>query len=256
MNSLGQSKYITKSKVIITISSIILILDLFQPLAVHADNLTSPNYNVQMSTLNITGGNKSSGSYKLGDTVGQTFQGQFDSAGYTIKAGFQYINSLIAFRFLISTTNINFGSLTPGSPSTQNHTLTVSNGSAYGYTVKAIASDQLTLAPSGPTTIPATSCDLATPCTISDANVWSSSSRYGFGYNMSGTDVDTADFVNNTYYRPFGTLANNDTPATIMQRASVTTSSTATITYKINISSTQAAGEYQNGIVFIATPSI
>lgn len=212
-----------------------------------------PFFEIQMSTVNITGGNKSSASYKLSDTVGQTFQGQFNSAGYAILAGFQYINSIIPFTFKISNLNIDFGSLVPGIPSLRSNNLTVTTGSAYGYTVKTIEDHSLRKSDST-TTIPDTSCDLATPCLQADANVWNDNTRYGFGYNMSGTDVDTADFVNSTYYRPFP-IQNVDQPAIVMSKDGIATSSAATVTYKLNIEDIQAAGTYQNSIQYIAIPS-
>ncbi|KKS62151.1 MAG: hypothetical protein UV30_C0022G0007 [Candidatus Collierbacteria bacterium GW2011_GWF1_42_50] len=201
---------------------------------VYADDLKSPTFEIQMSTINITGGAKSSTTYKLTDTVGQTFQGQFNSAG-------------------ISDLDINFGSLVPGIPSLLSNTLTVTTGSAFGYAVKAIEDHPLRRS-DGVTTIPDTSCDLATPCLQADANVWGDNARFGFGYNMSGTDVNIADFVNSTYYRPFP-VENIDQPAIVMSKGGIATSSAATVTYKVNISGSQAAGTYQNAIQFIAIPA-
>ncbi|HAI22454.1 TPA: hypothetical protein DCP77_01095 [Candidatus Collierbacteria bacterium] len=220
---------------------------------VYADDLKSPTFEIQMGTINITGGAKSSTTYKLTDTVGQTFQGQFNSAGYVILAGFQYINTLIPFSFKISDLDINFGSLVPGIPSLLSNTLTVTTGSAFGYAVKAIEDHPLRRS-DGVTTIPDTSCDLATPCLQADANVWGDNARFGFGYNMSGTDVNIADFVNSTYYRPFP-VENIDQPAIVMSKGGIATSSAATVTYKVNISGSQAAGTYQNAIQFIAIPA-
>lgn len=238
------------------INSLILIfilLLLFSP-KVSADNLWSDSYDIDMSTINITGGNKTSDSYKLGDTVGQTFQGQFDSSGYTILAGFQYIHSITAFTFTISDLSIDFGSLTPQSPSTATNTLTVTSGAAFGYSVKAIANHPLQVGATS-TQIPDTACDPATSCTISDADVWSSGSAYGFGYNMSGQDINLSDFVDSTYYRPFADASDSDSPAIVMENSAATRSATSTVTYKVNVSSIQEAGKYQNVIQFIALPS-
>lgn len=223
------------------------------PKSIFADTLTSPGFEIDMSTINITGGQKTSASFKLTDTVGQTFQGQFDSAGYVIKAGFQYIYDRIPFTFTISNLDLDFGSLVPGVPSLLTNILTVTTGSAYGYTVKVIEDHPLRLL-NGAITIPDTPCDLVSPCSPTDATVWADSTRYGFGYNIQGTDVDTLDFVDNSYFRPFP-IQNTDDPATIMSRASVATNSAATVTYKINISGTQAAGTYQNNLQYVAIPA-
>ncbi len=217
-----------------------------------ADNLRSGTYRIDMGTINMTGGRKESASYNFTDTVGQTFQGQFDSNGYRVRAGFQYIHSLIRFTFVISDISIELGTLVPQTPTTATNTLTISTGNAYGYTVKAI--ENYTLRDSTKN-IPDTVCDAATTCTISDANVWASNTDYGFGYNMSGTDVDTTDFVDSTYYRPFANDEDADSPAIVMSSTGIATSSAATVTYKANISGVQPAGYYTTAIRYIAIPS-
>lgn len=225
---------------------------LFSP-PILADNLDSNSYQIDMGTINITGGSKSSDSYKLNDTVGQTFQGPFDSAGYKVRAGFQYLVQPQPFTFIISNLSMNFGSLIPNTFQNLSHTLTV-EGAPKGYVVQAVEDHPLQINNTS-YTIPNVSCDLATPCTINDANIWTNTSTYGFGYNMSGQDVDTADFVNADYFRPFANASQSQTPATLMRKTSYTTSSTATVNYRINISGSQAAGFYQNQIQYIAVPT-
>ena len=207
-----------------------------------------------MGTINMTGGSQTSNGYKLNSTVGQTFQGQFDSTGYRVRAGFQYVMSIRPFSFSISSLAINFPTLIPGTPSTQTNNLTVSNFSAYGYTVKTIEDHPLQIYGSTQI-IPNTACDTGTPCTLTTANLWTLGTTYGFGYNMSGQDIDTSVFVNSNYYRPFPNARNNDSPATVMLNSLATNSSTATVTYKVNISGNQAAGQYQNSIQYIAVPA-
>jgi len=238
---------------LITFVFTVSVFTIFSSSTALADDLKSPAFEIQMSTINITGGDKSSASYKLSDTVGQTFQGQFNSAGYVILAGFQYINTLTPFTFKISNLAINFGSLVPGTPSLLSNTLSVTTGSAFGYSVKTIEDHPLQIS-NGSTTIADTACDLATPCLPTDANVWSDNTRYGFGYNMAGTDVDTTDFVNANYFRPFP-VQNINNPVVVMSRSGIATSSAATVSYKLNIPGSQAAGTYQNSIQYIAIPS-
>ena len=222
------------------------------PKTVIADNLSSPSFDIQMGTINITGGSKSSASYTLNDTVGQTAQGEFNSSGFTVKAGFQYVYDSTPFTFTISDIDLEYGTLVPGTPSVLTNILTITTGSAYGYTIKAIEDHSLKLT-TGSDTIPDTSCDLASPCTVSDATPWTDNTRYGFGYNVNGTDADP-EFVNNTYFRPFP-IQGVDQPATVMSKNTQTSTSSATVTYKVNISGSQAAGTYQNGIQFIAIPA-
>jgi len=219
---------------------------------IFADNLFSPSFNIKMGTINITGGKKTSASYRLTDTVGQTIQGEFNSSGYTIKAGFQYVYDTTPFTFTISNINLDFGSLVPATPSLVSNTLTVTTGSAYGYTVKTIQDHPLRLI-SSLDTISDTSCDLASPCTITDATPWTDNGRYGFGYSVQGTD-SVIDFADSTHYRPFP-IQGTDDPAIVMERSGIATNSAATVNYKVNIPGSQAAGTYQNGIQFIATPA-
>ena len=242
-----------KTKILI-LTACLYLLSIFIPSFIYADNLDSDNYTIQMGNINMTSGRKSSSSYTLTDTVGQTFQGQFDSNGYVLLAGFQYIHSLTTFSFSISDLTIDFGSLTPSTPQTATNQLTVRTGSV-GYAVTAIENHALQI-PSAAATIPDTSCDPATTCTISDANVWSDTSAYGFGYNMSGDDINSSDFIDSTYFRPFANDSNADNPVSVMSRdAAATSSATSTVTYKLNVSPTQEAGTYTNLIQYIATPT-
>lgn len=248
----------TNSKLIYLITSIffLILFTLITPSNTSADDLKSPTFEVQMSTINITGGNKSNEDHtiNLNDTVGQTFQGRFNSNGYVVQAGFQYISSIVPFSFKISNLNIDFGSLVPGVPSTRANTLTVTTGSAFGYSVKVIEDHPLRRVSGTATTIADTSCDLSTPCLQTDANQWLDNARYGFGYNMSGADVDLGDFEDSNFYRPFP-VQNVDQPAIVMSKAKMATSSAAIVTYKINIDGSQAAGTYQNSIQYIAIPA-
>ena len=71
---------------------------------------------------------------------------------------------------------------------------------------------------------------------------------------MAGDDVP-AGFVDSTYFKQFADLSNSESPQTVMSSANVGTSRVATITYKINVSSVQPAGSYQNVILFTAVPA-
>lgn len=232
------------------LSAVFLLPDLL-----HADNLRGTNYRIDMGTINMTGGEKSSSSYRLTDTVGQTFQGLFEKNGYRIRAGFQYIHNILpSFRFSLSNINIDFGVVTPQVPQTATNTLTVITGAAYGYQIQAFELTALKDT-SNNNTIPDTLCDAATTCTHEDANVWTDTTRYGFGYNMSGEDVNTNDFVNSTYYRAFANAEEAESPVAVMSSSGIATNSSAIATYKINISSTQPAGRYHTIVKYLAIPS-
>ena len=213
--------------------------------------ITSPNYIIQMPNLNSGAGLPTSSNYKVSSTIGQTAPGLFSSAGYRVKSGFQYIYSIIPFSFTVSSTSINFGSLIAQTPSTATNTLTVSSGGAGGYQVKASENNPLKIGSTG-TTIPDTNCDIS--CSETTAGVWTSSSRYGFGFNMSGDDIP-ADFTNSTYYRQFANRDGAESPQIVMSSIYVGTGRQSTVAYKVNISGIQPAGVYNNMITYTAIPS-
>lgn len=227
---------------------------LFTFTSARAENIMrSDNYEITWPNLNSGAGLPTSDNYNLGATIGQTAPGLYSSTGYKVRAGFQYIHSIIPFSFRISSIAINFGSLTPGTPSTQNSTLTVSVGGAGGYVVKAAENNPLTS--EAASTIPDTLCD-GSDCDETAAGVWASNSTYGFGLNMSGADVP-ADFVDATYFRQFAdqSLPEPELPQTIMTGANVGVGISASVTYKVNVSSLQAAGTYRNMIIYLAIPT-
>lgn len=218
-----------------------------------AVNMESPRFKIESANTSIASGEKSSSNYKLSDTLGQLAAGEFSSSGYIVKAGFQYIKSIIPFRFTISNTNINLGTLLPNTPSTATTTLTVSFGAAGQYQVLAYEIHPLKTL-SGQI-IPDTSCNGGSEtCTEMLAKNWTSNSAYGFGYNISGDDIP-ADFDSSSKFRPFPDLSASENPAVIMSSNNVGKNRQATITFKANISPVQPAGSYQTVINFIATPS-
>jgi len=213
--------------------------------------MESASYKVQFPSLNMTGGTKSSTNYNILDTLGQIGPGLYSSTGFYVKAGFPYIKTIIPFSFTISNLSVSFGHLTPSVFSTLSNTLTVSSGGAGGYQVTAIANHPLQLQGTA-VTIPDTTCDSAT-CSETAAGVWTNTAKYGFGYNLSGNDVPAA-FVDSTYYKQFSDASLNEAGQIVMSSANVGKNRVATVTYKVNISTTQAAGDYDNMITFVATP--
>lgn len=213
--------------------------------------ITSQNYIIQMPNFNSGAGIPSSSNYTLSQTIGQTAAGLYSSAGYRVKSGFQYIYSIIPFSFTVSSISINLGHLIAQTPTTATENLTVSDGGAGGYQVLASENNPLKVASSGKT-IANTNCD--TSCTNTTAGVWSSNSKYGFGFNMTGNDIP-ADFTNATYFRPFADRSAAQSPQVVMSSAVVGRARQSTVTYKVNIPGTQAAGVYRNTIMYTAIPS-
>jgi len=224
----------------------------FSPVTlIFAETMESDSYRLRFGNFNMTSGTKTSASYNLTDTVGQTAAGLFTSLGYSVKAGFQYLYTLYDFSFSLSSLAIDFGPLTPDFFQTAFHTLTVS-APGQGYSVSALASSRLkNFATSD--FIPATTCNSGT-CTATTAGIWDDTSDYGFGYNLVGDDI-SGDFVDDTYFRPFADASLGDSPAVIMSTTAAGQNRSATITYQLNPSASQAAGNYSALITYIATPT-
>lgn len=242
-----------KTIIIITFITIITVILKAPPTARAVSSMESDSYKLKFPNLNMTSGSKSSESYNILDTVGQTAPGEYKSSGFYVKAGFPYIKTIIAFSFTISDLSIDFGTLTPGvfpSPLPFN-TLTVSSGGAGGYAVVASEDHPLQLQNTA-TNIPDTNCD--TSCSETTAAVWTNTGKYGFGYNLSGNDIPAA-FINSTYYKQFANQAALETNQIVMSSNNVGKNRVATVTYKVNISPTQSAGDYTNSLMFLATPT-
>ena len=220
--------------------------------SVNAQTMRSDNYQIHMGNFNMTAGKKSSTNYTLSDTVGQNAPGPYSSSLYKIGAGFWYIKQIIPFSFSISQVNLDFGILSANTPKTLTNTLTISAGGAGGYQVTAFENHPLKTAAND--YIPDTLGDNGT-ASETQADTWTQNSVYGFGFNIQGDDIP-GDFIDSTYFRQFAdpTATPPEEAQIVMSSNQVTRHSEATVTYKINISGTQAAGRYQNQIVYIATP--
>lgn len=219
-----------------------------------AQRLESDSFIIQFGNFNMTSGEKDSATYNLTDTVGQSFAGPFGSYGsstYFVGSGFQYIYQINPFRFTISDTTIDLGELTVGSHNTASNILTITTGGASGYTVYAYEINPLRHE-NGSTIIPDTTCNAGT-CTHTTAQIWTTTTIPGFGFNAAGTTVP-ADFVDSTYFRQFANREAGEAMQAVMSSSNIGDSDQATITYKAGISGSQAAGSYQTGIVYVAVP--
>lgn len=221
---------------------------------VMAFTMSNANWIIDFGNLNMTSGKPTGTNYKVSNTVGQIAPGLYTGTNYTVRAGFQYVYSLIPFRFSISNLFIDFGTLSPTNPVTRTNTLTISVGTANGYSVKAYENHSLQTASGN--LIPDTTCDSGL-CTDSIASAWSNTLTYGFGYrcdNISGTDCST-DFSTSTFYKQFSNDAYGESPAAVMTGSNVGRNKSVQVTYKVNISGTQAPGDYSNQIIYLAIPT-
>lgn len=236
------------------ISLLLLILSVAYPAG--AFNMTNGIYRIQAGTFNAFSGKASGGGKNITFTSGQFAVGLYSGPNYKVRAGFQYIYSVIPFSFAISSTSINFNALNAGEPITRTNTLIVSNGSAFGYQVTASENHELMVLSTNQI-IPDTTCDTGS-CTQTTSAAWISPLTYGFGYrcdNISATDC-ASGFTDSTYYKQFADSSKGEIPVSVMTSSNVGKNKQSQITYKVNISPIQLAGLYQNVIMYIATPTI
>ncbi len=221
---------------------------------VSAENMTSDSWVIQFGNFNVTSGEKSSASYNVTDTVGQTGSGPYGSYGsssYFVGSGFQYIYQIDDFSFDISKTLVNFGEISPNSHSTDSHDLTITTRGAGGYSVYAYEIHPLRNT-NGVDEIPDTTCN-AGGCTHVLAEVWNNQSIPGFGYNMTGDDIPS-NFIDSTYYKNFADIETADNMQVVMSSSNIANQRQSTITYKAGITGVQASGNYETAVVFVAVP--
>lgn len=220
-----------------------------------AERLESDSYVIQFGNFNISSGERTSSSYDLTDTVGQTGAGpygEYGSSTYFVGGGFQYIYQVDDFVFSLSKVQINLGTLTPNSHSTDSHTISITTRGGAGYSVYAYELHELRHSGNDTTTISDTTCDSGS-CTISTAGVWQTQTIPGFGYNMSGDDIP-ATFTNSTYFRPFADRSQSEAMQIVMSSEDIAHTRTATVTYRAGISGSKEAGNYETGVAFVAVP--
>lgn len=218
-----------------------------------AVTMSNDNFVIQEGNLNSFAGSSTGTTYNLGITGGELTPGLYSGTNYKVRSGFQYVHSIIRFQFSMSSTSIDFGTLSATNPVTRSQTLTVTNGSAFGYQVTGSENHPLQ---SGNDSIPDTTCDSGT-CNQSTSSIWANTLSYGFGYrcdNLSGTDCSTG-FANVNNYKHFADASIKETPVAVMTGTNVGKNKQATITYKVNIAATQAGGTYTNQINYVATPT-
>ena len=214
-----------------------------------AQTMSNSYYIIKMGNLNSAAGKSVNSQYSLNQTLGQTSPGLYTGTNYTVKAGFQYIKTgQIPFAFSISQNILDFGVITPTNPVTRATNLTISSGSAKGFTVIASENRPLTSAVG---TIPDTTCDNG-DCNSLKAALWTSSLTYGFGYrcdNLAGTNCVSG--FSDSFYKPF---AATPSAASIMTSNLGGANRKSQITYKVNVSGSQAPGLYTNIVTYIASP--
>lgn len=142
-----------------------------------------------------------------------------------------------------STANtVPFGSISPATATYAAQLLSVTTNAVSGYTVTAYQDGALRK--TNGTTITSFST------TAADNN-----SNDGFGYTMANVAGTDSSFLYNTsgtfYSSGFGSTG---TPTNVMTNAGPVTASQSRVIYRVRVPATQAPGDYQNVVTYIASP--
>lgn len=225
---------------------------------VNGQIMTNGSYTIEEGNLNSFAGQATDTNYTVNDTGGGLAPGIYEGTNYKIRANFGYggeASSSSDFSFSISNTAVSFGTLNPGEPITRANTLTVSSPNA-GYQITG--SENHPLQNTTNSTIPNTTCDSGN-CSQAISGLWVSPLTYGFGYrcdSVSSSNNCASGFSTANYYKSFSNTATSQNPQIIMASSIPVSNNIGQITYKLNISGSQASGLYQNAIQYVAVPSL
>lgn len=221
----------------------ILTLVLFVTLPWEVVAMNSANFRIDADSINSGGGESSSANFGAFDTIGEAFAGNASSANFAVGEGFQ--SSLVfGISLSLDSTTKNLGSINPGTPITGTTIATVTTDAWGGYDL-AINQDNNLTHTDNTTTIPSYACSIASPC------LWSGT---GFGFTVkSGTNVEAKWYVNPNYY--YAAIPN---VSTVFHTKDGYTSGgdATTIEYKLDVSTSQRAGIYDNIVTYVATAKI
>ena len=218
-----------------------------------SSSMKNSSYILRTGNFNTAAGRSTGSGTNLNITVGQLSPGLYTGANFKLRAGFQYLPTGVPFSFSISSNFINFGLLEPTNPVTRTNILTVSNRSSGGYVVSS--SEDHELKASEAAVIPDTTCDSGT-CSEAVSAVWSNTLTYGFGYRCDGvgTNYCAEGFSDSASFKQFANRGSSEEQETVMKGTSGRNHKSQ-ITYKVNVSGSQAAGYYTNVITYVATPT-
>lgn len=208
---------------------------------------TSGSYKVKTPTLDESGPSKTSGSFRLGDSVGQTFQGKSTSLSYNIYAGFQYYGEALLTISISCGSAVNIPAVNPGTPQSAADTCTVNTNSTSGYTLYTWEDNDPTRTSPPTQTIPAVSLG-----TYNAPAPWVNGASQGLGFSLSGTTVE-AKWWSGSNFSSFVTA-----PAAANTYSSPLPGATTSVyvTYKFDAPVTKPSGTYRNQVFYYVTGGI
>jgi hypothetical protein len=252
-----------------------LFIGLFSPIA-NGQTMSNNDYIIIMQGFNVVSGTTTGEGYKLRSTLGgfnpivSEAVSESEGVNFKAKAGFESLTATLPFSISLSSDIVDFGTLSPTNPIIRTINLSTHSLTVYGYSVLVFENEPLaTIPPSSKTFIPDTTCDNG-KCDAQNASEWTNALTYGFGYRcdnvtrlpspggeatggQAGMDCDSS-FVSPSLYKHFPDVANNDDLQSIMAGIG-SSNNEARISYKVNVSETQAQGTYSNIVTYIGVPN-
>lgn len=167
-----------------------------------------------------------------------------------------------------STSSVPFGELIVGSFKDAAQTLTISTNAVNGYSVTAVANDQLgrnggtCLGDNTGSNCIRDSAGDTTTMTHSVSDEWTSTGNKGFAYSIHNADASSVPFqytsttggCSGTFCaRQFADAEDSQGAVQVFNSSTVADSENINICYRIVVSATTAAGDYENFVTYTAT---
>lgn len=143
------------------------------------------------------------------------------------------------------------------------HQVAVSTNAASGYTVTTSESAPMSLNGLGVTSIQDALGNGGAMTEAASAE-WTTTTANGFGFSLQNVNAASTAFLYTTATgnctgtfcaRQFANIAGAETPQTIFSSTTVANAESVYVCYRIDVGATQAAGNYENQIVYTATGS-
>lgn len=234
----------------------LIILSLLSSKTSFAQNMENSMYKIQSGDIETFSPELNISNYNLSDDLATTNPKNISGNNFEVNLGSNYFKSEVPFNISISDTQTDFGNFSPTNPVSRNINLIIKNLRPIEYKVTAAQNHELIEAKSG-ARIPDTTCDNGS-CTEQVSAEWNSTLAYGFGYrcdsNMPSCAKNDDSFNLKTSFKQFPNTSNKESATTILSEGS-SLGQEASITYKVNTSSTQPSGRYSNSIIYLAIPS-
>lgn len=218
--------------------------------------MESSLYRIQEDEVSISS-TETKGKKNRINIVGEKYASDFNSEGFVFKS--PSTEDQNEFKMLLSDSSITWEKFTPHAPSKGSLILTIRYKGDRRFHV--FTSEESRLASLLENVIPDTRCEKTNPCDEQNAQVWSNTASYGFGYNVKGVNAGS-DFRNDAYFRPFPDQSDGENPVGIIRNYSLSgdtknsiNASKSTITFQVITSDTFSRETYNTVVHFLALPN-